>query len=167
MIVATYVISNIKENNTKVTWTSEWENRGAAIQTGDNDLHLQGVFCQTSATHRVEKLQKMRGKIGPNDYRLVFSARATMHFQTTEEMRLERTCMHMYGLNGSATTKELEEVRGDYKYVNILHEGRSDTPEFTYERPTRKGEETLRKRKIHLLTKHVDDNENLVKGGKK
>ena len=162
MIVATYVISNREEKNCKVIWSSESGNGKVTVQTGDNDIHFQGIHCQTAATHKVETLEKMRNKTGVDDYRLVFSARATMHFQETEEMRLQRTRLHMYGRTKDSHTKEMDAVRTDYKYVNILHEGKSDTPELTLETTiTTKAPTTPLKRKTTLVKSNLDDQLNL------
>ena len=90
-MVLTYVLSNVEENNTKVFWGSGEKERKVGIETGSNDLHFQAINCQTNFMHQVEAITKVRKESGDNDYRLVFSARATMHFQKDEELRLRRT----------------------------------------------------------------------------
>jgi hypothetical protein len=48
---------------------------------------------------------------GDNDYRLVFSARATMHYPQDEESQLRRTRAHFFGKEGVMKEKDLPEVR--------------------------------------------------------
>ena len=121
MLVATYVLSSQPTRNTaKVTWFKEGKD-GKNVTTSDNDIHFQGLFCQTSYQHKIESIKGVEAS--DYDYRLVFSARATMHFQRDDEMRRRRTLLHYYGVDHEILEKELPRVRNDYRYQNVLHGG--------------------------------------------
>jgi hypothetical protein len=119
MLVATYVVSNITQPNTAVRWKHNETVRGS-IETGDNDLHFQAVHCQTSYVHRVESKVLKRQDESPDKYRLVFSARATMHFQRDEPQRLHRTRIHCFGAGHGKEDKQVSETRNKYRFINVL-----------------------------------------------
>jgi hypothetical protein len=126
MIVATYVLSNIQDSNTKVTWRNV-AGKERTAETSDNDIHFQAFYCQTSHVHSVKA--KVKGnKASPNDYRVVFSARATMHFQQDQEMINNRTLLHMFGTRHNQTEEDLPCVRRDYKFLNVLCDMRRHLP---------------------------------------
>ena len=153
MLVATYVLSStgLKTTkglkNTTVTWYKEEElsqKNQCSVTTGDNDIHLQGIYCQTSYKHKVVPIAKARRESRKQDYRLVFSARATMHFQDDDDMRIKRTRRHCFGINEEDVEKELPYVRDSYKYINVL--GSGNMGEMQIE-PNSSNVEGLKKRK--------------------
>ena len=132
MLVATYVLSSngVKTTkgfkNTTVTWYKDEElspKKYCTVTTGDNEFHFQGIYCQTSYKHKVLPIPKAQKEARKQDYRLVFSARATMHFQADDAMRLQRTRRHCFGINENDVAKELPYVRNCYKYINVLGSG--------------------------------------------
>jgi hypothetical protein len=136
MLVVTYVLSNVQERNTRVSWESGGEETAVKIETGGNDMHFQAINCQTQFMHQVEAMGKTRKKCGDNDYRLVFSARATMHFQENEEMQVRRSRLHFFGHDEKRNNKDLPEVRMNYKLLNVLHGTHEEVPvEWTGDGP--------------------------------
>jgi hypothetical protein len=124
MTVVTYVISSTKIRHTKVVWKNghmEWKE--IVIDTGDKDIHFQAVYCQTCSKQQVDVIPRIRGKCSNSDYRVVFSGRATMHFKETKEMRLEHTRTYFFGKKSDLKGEKLPNVRKNYKYINVLHEG--------------------------------------------
>jgi hypothetical protein len=131
MVVLTYVLSNVEQKNTKVSWIAGDSGKKNYINTSTNDIHFQAIKCQTNFMHMIEATDWARKNCGDNDYRLVFSARATMHFQMDEESRLRRTIAHFFGKEDVMKEKDLPEVRKNYIFKNIL-EGRENEIELEF-----------------------------------
>jgi hypothetical protein len=125
MVVATYVLSNEQCQNTVVTWKKNEDQKVTrSLRTASNEIHFQAINCQALAKHEVKAIAGKANRFGPNGYRLVFSGRATMHFQQrNEKMQMQRIRVHCFGSKSTAEKKELQPLRNEYKYMNVLHGG--------------------------------------------